>query len=153
MTAVGPIDSYERFAAAYRVLETAIAQRAFPGCAFGVVDRGEVILQGALGRFTYDEDAPAVTPNTIYDVASLTKVVATTAAAMLLYQRGSLDLDMPVAELLPGFVVGRPPGTWTRHVKLRHLLAHTSGLPCVCRVFQARRHAGRDVSRLPRFVF
>jgi len=138
MTAVGPIDSYERFAAAYRVLETAIAERAFPGCAFGVVDRGEVILHDALGRFTYDEDAPAVTPNTIYDVASLTKVVATTAAAMLLYQRGSLDLDMPLAELLPGFVVGRPPGTWARYVNLRHLLAHTSGLPAYVEFF---RHA------------
>ena len=128
MTVVVPIDSYERFAAAYRVLETAIAERAFPGCTFGVVNRGEVILQDALGRVTYDDDAPEVTPTTSYDVASLTKVIATTAAAMLLYQRGSLDLDMPVAELLPGFVVGRPPGTWARYVKLRHLLAHTSGL-------------------------
>jgi CubicO group peptidase (beta-lactamase class C family) len=129
MTAVRPIDSHERFAAAYRVLETAIAERAFPGCAFGVLAGGEVVLQDALGRFTYDEDAQQVTPKTIYDVASVTKAVATTGAAMLLYQRGALDLEMPVAELLPGFVVGRPPGTWTRHVRLRHLLAHTSGLP------------------------
>ena len=44
---------------------------------------------------------------TVYDLASLTKVVATTAAAMLLVQRGKLDLEMPLGELLPGFVVGR----------------------------------------------
>ena len=50
-----------RFAAAYRVLEEAIAARAFPGCAFGVLAGGEVALQDALGRFTYEEDAPAVT--------------------------------------------------------------------------------------------
>ena len=129
MPAVPPTEVRDRFAAAYGVLGAAIAQRAFPGCAFGVLAGGKVVLQDSLGRFTYDADAPAVTPQTKYDVASLTKVVATTSAAMLLYQRGTLDLDTPVGELLPGFVVGRPPGTPARHVTLRHLLAHSSGLP------------------------
>jgi serine-type D-Ala-D-Ala carboxypeptidase len=123
------VDARERFAAAYRVLESAIAERAFPGCAFGVIASGQAVLEGALGSFTYDERSPVVQPNTMYDVASLTKVVATTAAAMLLTQRGFLDLETPVAELLPGFVVGRPSGTWARHVTVRHLLAHNSGLP------------------------
>jgi CubicO group peptidase (beta-lactamase class C family) len=118
-----------KFAAVYRVLNDAIAARAFPGCAFGVLSRGEVVLHDALGHFTYDEGAPAVTPDTIHDVASLTKVVATTSAAMLLWQRGLLDIETPLGELLPGFVVGRPPGGRARHVTLRHLLAHNSGLP------------------------
>lgn len=122
-------DQQLRFAAAYRVLQDAIAARVFPGCAFGVLAGGEVILHDALGHFTYDEGAPAVTPQTIYDLASVTKVVATTAAAMLLSQRGLLDMDMPVGELLPGFMVGRAPGTYARYVKVRHLLAHNSGLP------------------------
>jgi CubicO group peptidase (beta-lactamase class C family) len=122
----GPQD---RFSAAYRVLEAAIAAHAFPGCAFGVLAGGNVVLQDGLGRFTYDERSPVVHPETIYDLASVTKVVATTAAAMLLEQRGRLDLDTPLGELLPGFVVGRPPGTFARHVKVRHLLAHSSGLP------------------------
>ena len=52
---------------------------------------------------------PPCTAETVFDVASLTKVVATTAAAMLLYQRGLLDLETPLGELLPGFVVGRAP--------------------------------------------
>jgi CubicO group peptidase (beta-lactamase class C family) len=129
MTVVRSTDPRDRFTAAYRVLETAIGERAFPGCAFGVLAGGRVLLQDALGRFTYDEQAPEVQAQTKYDVASLTKVVATTAAAMLLNQRGLLDLEMPVAELLPGFVIGRPPGTWARHVTVRHLLAHNSGLP------------------------
>jgi len=103
--------------------------QAFPGCAFGVLAGGEVVLQGALGRFTYEENSPAVTAQTVYDVASVTKVAATTAAAMLLHQRGEIDLESPVGELLPGFVVGRAPGDWARHVTLRHLLAHNSGLP------------------------
>ena len=119
----------DQFASVWRVLEDAIVARAFPGCAFGVLAGGDTVLHGALGRFTYEENAPAVMPDTVFDVASLTKVVSTTAAAMLLYQRGLLDLDALVGELLPGFVVGRPPGDLARHVKLRHLLAHNSGLP------------------------
>lgn len=138
LPAVSRNDPYDRFATVYRVLETAITERAFPGCAFGVLAHGEVVLQDALGRFTYDNDAASVTHQTIYDVASLTKVAATTVAAMLLSQRRMLDLETPLAELLPGFVVGRPPGTWARHVKLRHLLAHNSGLPGYVEFFRNR---------------
>jgi serine-type D-Ala-D-Ala carboxypeptidase len=132
-----PAGQRERFTAAYRVLEDAIQARAFPGCAFGVIAGGKVVVQDALGAFTYEEDAPAVRPQTIYDIASLTKVVATTAAAMLLHQRGLLDLEMPLGELLPGFVVGRAPGSKARYVTLRHLLAHNSGLPGYAEFFQS----------------
>jgi len=122
-----------RFDAVYRVLDDAIAAHAFPGCAFGVLalssTGSEIVFQDALGCFTYDEGAPLVTPETVYDVASLTKVAATTAAAMLLWQRGQLDLETPLVDLLPGFVVGRAPGDLARQVKLSHLLAHNSGLP------------------------
>jgi CubicO group peptidase (beta-lactamase class C family) len=118
-----------QFGAACRVLDEAIAARAFPGCAFGVLAAGQIVLQGARGYFTYDEVAPGVAAETVYDVASLTKVVATTAAAMLLSQRGLLELDTSLGELLPGFVVGRAPEEHARHVKLWHLLAHNSGLP------------------------
>jgi CubicO group peptidase (beta-lactamase class C family) len=118
-----------RFTAVYRVLNDAIDDCAFPGCAFGVLASRETVILDALGRFTYEKGAPAVFPNTVFDVASLTKVVATTAAAMLLYQRGQLDLDTPLGELLPSFVMGRASRDLARHVSLRHLLAHNSGLP------------------------
>jgi CubicO group peptidase (beta-lactamase class C family) len=126
----------ERFPAACRVLEDAIAARAFPGCAFGVLAGGEAV-QGALGRFTYEPESPAVKPETVFDVASLTKVVCTTAAAMLLYQHGQLDIDTPLGELLPGFVIGREPGDAARQVRLRHLLAHNSGLPGYVEFFRS----------------
>jgi CubicO group peptidase (beta-lactamase class C family) len=118
-----------QFSAVYRVLDNAIAAHAFPGCAFGVVAQGRVVLQDARGRFTYEENSPAITAGTVYDLASITKVAATTAAAMLLYQRGLLDLDMLLGDLLPAFVAGRASGDCARLVKLRHLLAHSSGLP------------------------
>ena len=128
-TNIGHSDSPALFAPALRVLQDAIAARAFPGCAFGVLADDTTILSGALGRFTYEDTSHAVTPETLYDVASVTKVAITTTAAMLLYQRGLLDLETPLGELLPGFVVGRAPGTHARHVRLHHLLAHSSGLP------------------------
>jgi serine-type D-Ala-D-Ala carboxypeptidase len=126
-----------RFASALRVLEDAIAARAFPGCAFGVFApnfAGQSIdLQGALGHQTYDPASPAITPNTLYDIASVTKVAITTAAAMLLHQRGILDLETPLGELLPGFVIGH---AHARHVRIHHLLAHSSGLPGYVKFFE-----------------
>jgi CubicO group peptidase (beta-lactamase class C family) len=125
-----------RFAAAYRVLEEAVAARAFPGCVFGVLAGGEIVLRDGLGRFTYDPASPLVTVDRVYDVASLTKVVATTAAAMLLVQRGEMDLETPLGELLPGFVAGRAASDPARRVTLKHLLAHNSGLPGYVELFR-----------------
>ncbi len=130
-------DLRRRFAAVYGLLADAISAHAFPGCAFGVLSGSKVVLQDALGRFTYEKNATVVTPETIYDVASITKVVATTAANMLLCQRCLLDLDTPLGELLPGFVVGRAPGDLARFVTLRHLLAHNSGLPGYVEFYRA----------------
>lgn len=125
-----------RFPAAYRVLEDAIASRAFPGCAFGVLAGGETVLLDGLGRFTYGNDSPAVTAHTIYDLASVTKVMATTSVAMCLCGQGQLDVDTPLGEVLPEFILGRDPAERRRHVRLRHLLAHSSGLPGYAELFR-----------------
>ena len=125
-----PSEQQSRFPEAYAVLREAIEAQAFPGCAFGLLYDGKVSLLDSLGHFTYENSqSPAVAPDTLYDVASLTKVVSTTSAAMLLYQRGLLDLETPFGELLPGFVIGRDPSEHARRVTIRHMLAHSSGLP------------------------
>ena len=142
-------DQTDRFATVYKVLGNAIACTRFPGCAFGVLAGGEVVLADALGRFTYEDDSPLVEPHTVFDVASITKVVSTTAVAMLLYQRGLLDLDTPLGELLPGFVVGRESGRLARQVTIRHLLAHNSGLPGYVEFFRTVSHSRGTLSRLP----
>lgn len=147
-----PVSDRKRFAEAYTVLEKAIEDRAFPGCAFGLVKDGQVYLNDALGKFTYESIAPPVLPGTIYDVASLTKVVCTTVVAMLLYERGQLDLDMPLGDMLPGFVIGRSDSRWARTVAIRHLLAHSSGLPGYVPLFQTATNAMgvlRDCLELP----
>ena len=132
-----------RFEPALQVLQKAIAERAFPGCAYGVLAGDTVVLIGALGRFTYDDGAQEMTPATVFDLASVSKVVATTAMAMLLSQRGRLDLDTPLGDILPGFVIGRPAGDMARHVKLRHLLAHSSGLPGYAALFKTEHTPAR----------
>ena len=124
--------------AAHAVLEQAIADQAFPGAAYGVLHDGEVTL-GSVGTFTYEEQSLRVAPGTVYDLASVSKVVATTAAAMLLYQRGKLDLDARVGDLLPGFVIGMRRGSGRERVTIRMLLAHCSGLPGYAPLFERHR--------------
>lgn len=126
-------------AAARAVLEKAVAERAFPGAAYGVLHRGSIAALDAVGRFRYEADAPAVKPETVFDLASVSKVMATTAAAMLLADRGKLDLDARLGDLLPGFVIGMTPGSGKERVTLRMLLAHTSGLPAYATLFREHR--------------
>lgn len=130
--ATGP----RRFAPARRVLQQAIADHAFPGASYAVLYQGHILALDALGHFTYEPDAPPVTPNTIYDLASLTKVLATTPAAMLLYERGIFKLDFNLGDILPGFVVGMRRGSGRERITLRMLLAHSSGLPAYAPLFQ-----------------
>jgi serine-type D-Ala-D-Ala carboxypeptidase len=122
-----------QFQRAFRVLRSGIEQRAFPGASVGVVHQGKLIALKGLGRFTYDAASPAVAAGTVYDLASVTKVVATATACMVLHDRGQLKLEQPLVELLPTFAMGDP----RRHqVTLRMLLAHSSGLPAYVKFFQ-----------------
>jgi len=142
----------QRFAAAHAVLEQAVASRAFPGAAYGILLNGEIVALDAVGRFTYAAVSPAVTASTVFDLASLTKVIATTALAVLLYDRRILSLDALLGDILPGFVIGMEPGSRKRYVTLRMLLAHSSGLPGYARLFEQHHSPEamlRAVLRLP----
>jgi CubicO group peptidase (beta-lactamase class C family) len=118
-----------QFAAAYSVLEQAVLEQAFPGAAFGVLSQGQVLALDGVGGFTYEQPSTPVTASTVFDLASITKVIATTSTAMLLHQDGALSLDQPLTQLLPGFAQGEPAGSPRHKVTLRMLLAHASGLP------------------------
>jgi serine-type D-Ala-D-Ala carboxypeptidase len=126
-----------RFAEAYSVLDQAISGQAFPGAVFGVLAEGKVAALDGVGTFTYDTLAERVTASTVYDLASVTKVIATTSMAMLLYQNGALALDQPLVHFLPGFAQGEAAGSPRRQVTLRMLLAHASGLPGYARLFES----------------
>ncbi len=128
-----------RFARAFMLTRIAIRRRAFPGAALAVVHRGSLIAWRGFGCFTYERNSPTVESDTIFDLASVTKVVATTAMAMLLYERGALDLDSSVADILPEFISLAPPSQHAerRTVTLRLLLAHSSGLPAYVKLFES----------------
>ena len=126
------------FRSAFGVLEKAIAARAFPACSLAVTFRGELVAHKALGHFTYDSASPEVTTTTLFDLASLTKVVATTTMAMILYERGLLDLDAPVTAIVPEFASlldNDNDDSRRREVTVRMLLAHSSGLPAYEKLF------------------
>jgi serine-type D-Ala-D-Ala carboxypeptidase len=126
----------DRFRSAFGILEKAIAARAFPACSLAVTFRGELVAHKALGRFTYDPASPEVTTASIFDLASLTKVVATTAMAMILYERGLLDLEAPVTAIVPEFAGGLGDNdSRRREITLRMLLAHSSGQPAYEKLF------------------
>jgi len=131
----------EQFQRAFGILRSAIDQRAFPGAAVAIAQQGKLIAHKGLGRFTYDATSSAVTAETVYDLASVTKVIATTAACMILHDRGLFKLDQPLVELLPGFdESGKGQEDARRQVTLHMLLAHSSGLPAYVKLFQTAHH-------------
>ncbi len=129
----------ERFRDAFAILDRAIGNRAFPACSVAITLGGELIAQKALGHFTYEISSPEVSNGTIFDLASLTKVVATTSMAMILYERGVLDLEAPVVAIIPEFGAA---DARRAQVTLRMLLAHSSGLPAYEKLF-LRAHNSR----------
>ncbi len=104
------------------LMNASIADRAFPGAAVAIGRSGVLTKTSAYGYFTYDKVVP-VTQRSRFDLASLTKVVGTTTAAMKLYDEGRLDLDDRVVDYLPEFGQGGKS-----NVTIRHLLTHTAGL-------------------------
>ena len=114
--------SYGRFDPVVAYLASQV-DSAFPGAVIAVGRRDSVLLLTAVGHYGADDPRP-VTPETIYDLASLTKVIGLTTAAMMLVDVGRLDLDAPVRRYVPAF-----QGPDKEHVTIRHLLTHSSGLP------------------------
>ena len=115
---------------AFQVIERAVADKAFPGATVAIGYRGKVSLH-AFGNLSYAANAAAVDTHTNYDIASLTKVVATTTLVAKLVEGDfpvPLDLDARVERYLPEWSTGPQP-EWRRQVTVRHLLTHTSGLP------------------------
>jgi beta-N-acetylhexosaminidase len=113
-----------RLRAVDRVIKDAIRDSVFPGAQVAIVKDGVLALNRAYGTHTYELASRDVSPETIYDLASLTKVIATTTAVMKLHDEGKLSLDDQVAKYVPQFSTSPKS-----RITLRHLLTHTSGLP------------------------
>jgi CubicO group peptidase (beta-lactamase class C family) len=127
--------SAARLEAIDRVIRRGMKAGGYPGAAVVVGRKGATVWEKGFGRMGWTTASPVVDASTtIYDLASLTKVVATTTAIMVLYDRGRVALDAPVHLYLPDFY-----GNGRELVTIRQLLTHRSGLP-----------AGRDIWRMAR---
>lgn len=110
-----------RLKQAFAVVERGVQSGAYPGAVAAVGGRDGLVALRAFGRAAIEPEQAAMAPDTRFDLASLTKVAATTPAALQLLEQGALVLETPVAAILPAF--------GDRRVTIRHLLTHTSGLP------------------------
>jgi CubicO group peptidase (beta-lactamase class C family) len=128
-------DQEARFSLAFAILRQAVADRAFPCASTAITQQGKLLGLQSFGRFTFELDAPPALPGTIFDLASVSKGIATTTMAMILYQRGMLDLDMLASVVVPEFAHESQCHDSQKYdprretITIRMLLAHASGLP------------------------
>jgi CubicO group peptidase (beta-lactamase class C family) len=124
--------SAERLEVIDRVVQRGITAGGYPGASVVIGRKGSIVWQKGFGALSWGkESAPVIPDRTIYDLASLTKVVGTTTACMILFDEGKLLLDEKVSHYLPRFT-----GGYKDEVTVRQLLMHRGGLP-----------AGRDLWR------
>jgi CubicO group peptidase (beta-lactamase class C family) len=137
-----------KLAPAYALLDRAVADGAFPGGVLAVGHGGQLAVH-AFGRQSADAGASAVTPETIYDAASLTKAVVTATLAAMLVESGRLDLGAPLARYLPEWT-GAADSERRARITARHLLTHTSGLPAHREYFKTAKGGQEVVTRAMR---
>ncbi len=111
-----------QFASLDHLVEQAIIDKIFPGAVILVGHKGTIAYHKAFGNYTYDKNSPRITTKTVFDIASLTKVIATTTLVMLLVDAQKISLEDSVSNYLPYFADG------SRAIRIKHLLTHTSGL-------------------------
>jgi len=115
-----------------RVVQRGVDAGGYPGAAVVVGRKGYSVWSRGFGSLDWTGRTRVTSRESIYDLASLTKVVATTTAIMVLYDAGKVDIDAPVSRYLPDF-----SGGLRDQVTVRHLLTHRAGLP-----------AGRELWRI-----
>ncbi|MFL5807931.1 MAG: serine hydrolase, partial [Flavisolibacter sp.] len=105
------------------IVNDGLAKKAFPGCEVLAVQNGEIKYHKAFGKYDYDPNSKPVNLESIYDLASVTKVSATTVALMKLYEQGKFDLNKTLGDYLPF-----TRGTDKAALKLTDVLLHQAGL-------------------------
>jgi CubicO group peptidase (beta-lactamase class C family) len=125
------------FAQAADIVQRGVDERAFPAAVVEVGTRGDVLWHQAFGRLDSDPESPVTQKDTLFDLASLTKVIATTSLVMRLVERGTLALDQTIRSWIPEW-----RGNDREDVTLRSLLTHSSGLTAWLPFY--RDHTGRQ---------
>jgi CubicO group peptidase (beta-lactamase class C family) len=112
------------FSEVEKIINESITDSAFPGAVILISKDGEIIFNKAYGNFTYDKNSSEVKINTIFDLASLTKVIAATTAAMICTDKNLFSLEDNVVKYIPEF-----GSNGKDKITIRNLLLHNSGLP------------------------
>ncbi|HEX2608352.1 MAG TPA: glycoside hydrolase family 3 N-terminal domain-containing protein [Flavisolibacter sp.] len=105
------------------IVNDGLARKAFPGCEVIAVQNGQIKYHKAFGHYEFDPKSQTVTLESIYDLASVTKISATTVSVMKLYEQGKLDLDKTLGDYLPF-----TRGSDKEGLKIRDVLLHQAGL-------------------------
>ena len=140
-----PVEA-ERLRVIEPLIARAIEEGVFPGAVVHIRHGGRVLWHRAYGWAALVPQRRAMRAEMLFDLASLTKPLATASAVLQLWERGHLDIDRPVADYIPEFgAAGK------EMVTLRHLLTHTSGLPAWIRLYlhvRSPEEAIRHICRL-----
>jgi CubicO group peptidase (beta-lactamase class C family) len=121
-----------------KLVKTALEEAVAPGVSIAVGRNGHIAYMKGYGTIDWNRPgSPAVDTNTLYDLASLTKVIATTTVAMILEEGGQLDLGRTVGSYLPEFNTPEKA-----HITVRQLLTHSSGLEAGANIYRSAR--GRE---------
>ena len=132
-----PVESLSQIDA---VVDRALTAGNIPGAVVLVGHQGCVVFEKAYGNRSVEPTVEAMSLDTIFDLASLTKVVATTPSVMVLLQQGKLRLDDPVVKYIPAFAQ-----RGKAKITIRHLLIHYSGLPADLRLSKRRRYTAKAI--------
>ncbi|HEU4587653.1 MAG TPA: serine hydrolase domain-containing protein [Gemmatimonadales bacterium] len=141
--AASPVNA-QRFAAVDAAVREGIDRGLYPGAVVLIGRRDSVLYAKGYGHMTWSRKSPVPDPDsTLWDLASISKVVGTTSAIMRLVDAGAVDLDAPVSRYLPRFAGGEK-----NRVTVRMLLDHTSGLPPYIRLYRLARTRAQAIDRL-----
>jgi beta-N-acetylhexosaminidase len=122
---IKPVRAYipkEKLEVVDSIVKDALAQKAFPGCVILAAYKGEIVYHKAFGNYEYGQ-SPAMSPESIFDLASVTKVSATTVSVMKLYEEGKLELNKTIGDYLPW-----TKGTNKAGLTIKDILLHQAGL-------------------------
>lgn len=113
----------ERLSVVDSIAADGIVRKAYPGCVVLAAHKGEIIYHKAFGNYEYDPASPAMSAESIFDLASVTKISATTVSVMKLYEEGKIKLDGKLKDYLPWV-----KGTNKEDLKIDDILLHQAGL-------------------------
>ena len=116
------IDSNYNLSKAFSVIDSAISNKIFPGAQIFIAKQGNIISSSSFGKHTYDDDSELVTNNSIYDIASLTKVISTTPVIMKLISMKRIGLKHTLDQFYNDIDETK------KNITIKHLLTHSSGL-------------------------